>query len=270
MSGKLMGLSSMQRMVLVTLACVLFGVAMAWSLRSMPAAGVSEASSALLKSEDVAPTLAAVRSITTNSTPPCEARSTCCASTGGTHQPQRCDAAALLLEMQRALVSVDDAERERGYTQLLPILIALDASAVARLIENTPSGPAREELLHHAARTWTATDADGAIEWAATLSDDDGRLAVAADIASQLAQSDPASAIEVSDLFGIGRDNGVVEHLAQVWAADNLHEVLEWIRQQPASAQRDQLLARVLAVQAEAEPANAAEAALSSELVSHQ
>ena len=166
------------------------------------------------------------------------------------------------LEIERALVSIDEVERDRAYTQLLPALIAIDPVAVERLVESCPAGPVRDQLLRHAALGWSAANLDGAIEWVTAMKDDAERDIAATEIVSEVAQADPAHAIEVSDLFGIGRNDGTVEHIAQLWAVENLKASLDWVEAQPPGAPRDQLLARVIAVQAETAPADAANTAL--------
>jgi hypothetical protein len=164
----------------------------------------------------------------------------------------------LQLEIERALVSVDDVERDLAYTQLLPALIAIDSVAVERLVESCPAGVVREQLLRHAALAWSAANLDGAIEWVTAMKDDGERDIAGTEIVSQVAQADPGHAIEVADLFGIGRNDGTVEHIAQLWAAENLKASLHWVEAQPPGAGRDQLLARIIAVQAQTAPADAA------------
>ena len=168
----------------------------------------------------------------------------------------------LQLEIERALASIDEVERGRAYTQLLPALIAIDPVAVERLVESCPAGPVRDQLLRHAALGWSAANLDGAIEWVTAMKDDAERDIAATEIVSEVAQADPAHAIEVSDLFRVGRNDGTVEHIAQLWAVENLKASLDWVEAQPPGAPRDQLLARIIAVQAETAPADAASTAL--------
>lgn len=123
----------------------------------------------------------------------------------------------LKLEIERALVSLDDAQRDRAYVQLLPVLIRIDPSAMQRLVEGCPVGTVREELLRHTARTWSSIDLDGAMEWATAMQDDGERVIAAKEIVSQVGQTDPRHAIQVADLLGVGRDDGTVEHIAQLW-----------------------------------------------------
>ena len=40
---------------------------------------------------------------------------------------------------------------------------------------------------------------------------------------------DPAQAIAVADQFGIGRDDGSLEHMVQIWATENPDEAMQWL-----------------------------------------
>jgi hypothetical protein len=162
----------------------------------------------------------------------------------------------LTRQIARALVSQDDLERETAFETLLPELIARDASAATRLFETCDIGPVCEELLRRTVRTWTTIDIEHALHWIPQLPEDDRRLA-AQEMTEQIARYDPAGAIEVADRFHLGRDDGTLEHLAQLWADESLPAALSWIAAQPAGSDRDQLLARVTAVQARTSPLEA-------------
>ena len=168
----------------------------------------------------------------------------------------------LQLEIARALASADDAERERAYTQLLRELIAIDPAAMKRLVKHYPAGTIREQLLRNTAHTWSAVDLQGAIAWAKGVNEDSERVVAATEIVSQVGQTDPGRAIEVSDVFGVGRNDGTVEHIAQLWAIQNLQASLDWTEAQPPGAQRDQILARIVPVEAARSPADAANTVL--------
>lgn len=168
----------------------------------------------------------------------------------------------LQLEIGRALASADDEERERAYTHLLAELIAIDPDAMKRLVANYPGGLIREQLLRHTAHTWSAVNLQGAIAWTKGMDEDSERVVAASEIVSQVGQSDPGHAIEVSDVLGVGRNDGTVEHIAQLWATQNLQAALDWTAAQPPGPQRDQILARVVAVEAERSPADAADTVL--------
>jgi hypothetical protein len=130
------------------------------------------------------------------------------------------------------------------------------------VVGRAPSGQVRDELLQYTAHTWSSIDLTGAIAWVKAVEDTEERRVAAGQIVSQVARSDPAHAIEVSDQLGIGRNDGTVERIAALWATQNLDEALHWVEAQPAGKQRDQLLARIVTVQAQTAPAEAADAAL--------
>ena len=61
-----------------------------------------------------------------------------------------------------------------------------------------------------------------------------------------LAASDPAQAIQVADQFGVGRDDGSLEHIVQIWATENPDAAMRWIDRQPPNDPRTvQLKARI-------------------------
>jgi hypothetical protein len=156
----------------------------------------------------------------------------------------------LVRDVEAALVSVDDRERDRALRDALPRLIAIDPFAAARILDRTPRGFSRDEARDRVARLWAAANLDGALQWVTTLEDDaDRRLATTA-ITSQVAASDPASAIEISDLMDVGRDDGTLAHIAQMWSEENPSAAQAWAENQPAGPLRDELLARVPFVRA--------------------
>jgi len=172
--------------------------------------------------------------------------------------------AQLVREIDRALVCVDQRERERAFAELLPALIAIDVHGAAGLLERSPPGAVRNEFRARLVALWMETDRAAAINWVTTLEDDGERKLAAADAVSHIAPSDPAAAIEISDLFNIGRDDGTLEHITQVWAEEHLEDALKWAEAQPSNSRRDQLLARIATVEAARDPAQAAD------LVAHE
>jgi hypothetical protein len=60
-----------------------------------------------------------------------------------------------------------------------------------------------------------------------------------------LAAIEPAQAVAVADQFGIGRDDGSLEYIVQIWATENFDECTKWLETQPDNAQTSQLRARV-------------------------
>jgi hypothetical protein len=156
----------------------------------------------------------------------------------------------LARDIERALVSSDARDRDRALAEALPALIATDAPAAAALVERIEPGATRDELRTRVAWLWSATDPNGAIDWARNLTNPDERKLVATDVAAQLATSDPAGAIEVANLFDVGHDDGTIERVVQIWAEEHLDDALAFASSLSPGPSRDQLLARVALVQA--------------------
>jgi hypothetical protein len=117
------------------------------------------------------------------------------------------------------------------------------------LVEQCEPGPMRDELLRQMTRAYAALDAAEAMDWIAELPDDDRNL-TAKELSAQIARYDVASAIEVADRFHVGRDDGTLEHLVQLWATEAPAAAQTWIEAQPPGPEREQLLARIAFVQA--------------------
>jgi hypothetical protein len=156
----------------------------------------------------------------------------------------------LVRDIEAALVSVDDRERERALGESLPQLMAIDPSVAAAILERTPRGPGRDELRDRIARRWAAADLDDALEWVTTLEDDDDRRLAITEIRSQIAASDPGTAIEISDLMDVGRSDGTLAHIVQMWAENDLSAAKAWAENQPAGPLRDELVERIALVEA--------------------
>jgi hypothetical protein len=156
----------------------------------------------------------------------------------------------LARDIEAALVSVDDRERDRALSESLPQLMAIDPPAAARIVDRTPPGFNRDEARNEIARLWAAADLDGALEWLTTLDDAGDRRLATTEIRSQIAASDPATAIEISDLMDVGRDDGTLAHIAQMWAEENPSAAAAWAEKQPPGPLRDELRARIALVQA--------------------
>jgi hypothetical protein len=60
-----------------------------------------------------------------------------------------------------------------------------------------------------------------------------------------LAATSPAQAIAVADQFGVGRDDGSLEHIVQIWAVERPDEAMRWIEAQPPGERTAQLRARI-------------------------
>jgi hypothetical protein len=164
----------------------------------------------------------------------------------------------LVNEIARALRTGNETDRARAFTALLPELIAMSPRDAGLLAEEWEAGPLRDELLSSVIRLWTATDFAGAMTWLAGLESRRDRRNAAEAGAAEIARTDPAGAIEVSQIFQAGIGDGSLEHLVQIWTEESPREAVDWAVGRPAGLQRDLLLARIAYVRAQQDPLEAA------------
>jgi hypothetical protein len=133
----------------------------------------------------------------------------------------------LTSQIERALVSRDAAARETAFAFALPELIRLTPTGVIALVARQPAGVARDALRDDTARQWIQMDRDAAVEWLRSLPDAD-RSAGGMAAVRTLAASSPPEAIRVADELNIGRDDGSVDHILQLWAASEPDAARRW------------------------------------------
>lgn len=137
----------------------------------------------------------------------------------------------IALEVERALVSKDAGRRETAFSVLLPELLRTEPARVVDMVARQPAGEQRDALRDEVARQWITRDTESAVAWLQSLGDEraaGGPIAVRA-----LAAISPAQAIDVADRLGVGRDDGSVEHILQIWAAESPREARRWLENQP-------------------------------------
>lgn len=160
--------------------------------------------------------------------------------------------------IKQALSSTNEADHDMIYTNLLQALIAQDPAAAGRLAESLDAGPGREELLQRTAQAWAAVDPNGAIAWAANLTDAVERTSALTDSIMQIGQTDPAAAVALAQKSDYGVSRATLENLMQLWAGNDLPAALNWATQQPAGENRDQSLSRIAFIQSQTAPMDAA------------
>lgn len=151
----------------------------------------------------------------------------------------------LALAIERALVSRDLRHRETAFNFILPELLREEPDRVIAMVARQELGEARDSLRDEVARQWIRKDRDAAIEWMSSLDQAD-RVASATIATRTLAAINPAQAIAVADQFGVGRDDGSLEHMVQIWATEKPDEAQRWLKLQPPDEPRTlQLRARI-------------------------
>jgi hypothetical protein len=173
-------------------------------------------------------------------------------------RPSRQELALRYLQLIKPLLdSTNQADHDLIYTNLLRGLMAQSPAMAGELAESLPPGDVRQEFARRVAQAWAAVDPAGATTWAASLGDSEERKSTLTDVALQIAQTDPASAVGLAERLDFGGSNGTLENLAQLWADKDLAAALDWATQQPAGGQRDQIIARMAFVQAHTAPEDA-------------
>jgi hypothetical protein len=149
----------------------------------------------------------------------------------------------IALEIESALLSADASRRETAFSSLLPEVLRKEPERLVDILARQPAGDSRDLLRDEIARQWIAWDTDKAVIWLQSLGDD--RAAGARVAVRALAAISPAQAIDVADRLDVGRDDGSVEHILQIWAMDSPREAQRWLENQPDSARTAQLRARL-------------------------
>ena len=158
----------------------------------------------------------------------------------------------IALGIERALVARDSRQRETAFAFLLPELIELQSERVVAMVARQEPGETRDLLRDEVVRQWIVRDRDAAIAWMGSLENEVEREASATLAMRTLAATSPAEAIEVADQFGVGRDDGTLEHLVQIWATEKPDEAMRWIdSQSPTDPRTAQLRARIDLVRAQ-------------------
>jgi len=151
----------------------------------------------------------------------------------------------LAIAIERALVSRDSQQRETAFNFVLPELLREEPDRLIAIVARQEPGEARDALRDEVVRQWITHDRDAAIEWMNSLEQAD-RTTCATIAMRTLAAINPAQAIAVADQFGVGRDDGSLEHMVQIWATEKPDEAMRWIEEQPPGEPRTaQLRARI-------------------------
>ncbi|HET9475227.1 MAG TPA: hypothetical protein VFO82_15110 [Steroidobacteraceae bacterium] len=159
--------------------------------------------------------------------------------------------AMLAMVIERALVSRDPRQRETAFAILMPELLQVDPQRVVAMLARQQPGEARDVLRDEMARQWVVRDRDAAVDWMKSLLSEERRNAAQTAVSS-LAAIDPGQAIYVADQFGIGDDDGYVEHLVQIWAEEDFDAATRWLDSQPAGPRTDRLRERIQHVRRQA------------------
>jgi hypothetical protein len=161
--------------------------------------------------------------------------------------------------VERALAEAPHERRDLLLSELLARLVRHDAPAAARIAERQEAGYLREVALRAVAQSWTRQDSAAALNWAASLADQDERDAALANSALELAVNLPQLALQTLGLRSTQRfPDSALEGVVQQWATNDFRAACDWTDAQPPGRDRDALLMRLVFARAEQDPADAA------------
>jgi hypothetical protein len=149
----------------------------------------------------------------------------------------------IALQIESALLSGDANRLETAFAGLLPELLRTEPGRLVEMVSRQPVGDSRGALRDELARQWITWDPAAAVVWLRSLGEE--RAASAEVAVRALAAVSPAQAIDVADSLDVGRDDGSVEHILQIWAMENPGEARRWLANQPESSRTAQLRARL-------------------------
>jgi hypothetical protein len=106
-------------------------------------------------------------------------------------------------------------------------------------------------------REWTRNNPAAAVAWAMSAAEGPQRDTVVETVCPELAQEDPAQAVDLAERAGTGCSN-LLENMAMLWAQREERSAYEWAANKPAGEERDRLLGRIAFVESKSNPAEAA------------
>lgn len=125
-------------------------------------------------------------------------------------------------------------------------LVRTDPAAAMDLIQAFPAGSARDDTLVLAAGAWARRRTDEALDWLGTLPEDELRQRLTSSIGFELAQSNPARALELAERLPEGRNRWLLlSAIAQTWVAVDAKAALAWAQGLPAGEARQAAFAGV-------------------------
>lgn len=172
---------------------------------------------------------------------------------------------------RRAFQSVNEALRAYNteqtenilYRCLPELLSKYGAPLVEQLLRVAPPGFMRETLLRVCGIGWARVDPNAALVWATGLIDASERQQATERVLIATAEVDPEKAVRLAVKSDeAGKAGALTEQLVELWATTDFRKSREWALSLPPGEQRDRCVARVITVEAQTFPADAARFAI--------
>jgi hypothetical protein len=119
-----------------------------------------------------------------------------------------------------------------------------------------PTSPEHSQDLDNN-REWARNNPTAALNWALKAEEGAQREAVVETVCPQLAQTDPAQAVDLAERSGPSCSN-LLENMTLLWAQRDERSAYEWAANKPLGEERDRLLGRIAFAESASNPKEAA------------
>lgn len=164
-----------------------------------------------------------------------------------------------LLAGLRTLTAADGPVDFQALQEAIQSLVRKDPKAAADFAGNLTNGPVREIALLRVAQAWADRNPEAAAGWANALRNQEERGALLNGIFAEVAQADPAKALQMAETHGmLSFSPGMTGNLVQQWAARDYGAALRWTEAQPSGSPRDEMFLRLAMARCASSPEEAA------------
>lgn len=157
-----------------------------------------------------------------------------------------------------AFLSPNPADKDYAFQVTLPALADKNIAAAARMAEDLKPWAWREEVMLRVAESWATQDPAAATDWALRLTDAAERRSIFTHVCIEIAKTDPARALCLTEDRASAGDPTLREQLIQLLAAKNPAAALEAAESLPDEDSRQRAFAKVAVARAESSPMEAA------------
>lgn len=162
-------------------------------------------------------------------------------------------------QLKIALTAPDALLEGSRASELLSRLLDLAPVCAARIAESMEPEDGRDQVLLRVAQGWGSRNITAALDWASGLSDDGERHDAFVEISLQAASRDSRAAVDIALEYDLDVESpSVLPLLCQIWAEDNIGEVLAWSQKRAERLPYGEIVARIAFVQSQTAPAEAA------------
>lgn len=173
-------------------------------------------------------------------------------------EPSKKEESTTLIADLRALTTGQESLDYQALQDTLQSLVRTNPAAAADFACSLPAGTPREISLHRVAQAWAGRNPEAAATWADQLRNQEERGALLNDIFSEVAQHNPAKAIQMAEGHEmLSFSPGMTGNLIHQWATQDFDAALHWAGSQLGPL-RDEAFVRLALVRVAHSPDEAA------------